>query len=132
DEGGGAGAGGGQRGGAGGQDGGGRGFLAGLEQGEGGEGIPRREVRHRGRRGGPAQCPVDRLQGARGIVPGGDGGRDGIEDGEDRLHRRDGHPAHPQVRARIRGGREVRQPEDRGVPEHDGDDAGRVERSHAG
>ena len=51
------------------------------------------------------------------------------EDRQDRVRRRHGHPADPQVRARVRGGRAVRQPEDRDLPEHDGHDAGRLERS---
>ena len=37
-----------------------------------------------------------------------------------------------KLRPRLRGGREVREPEDRDLPEHDRDDAGRLERSDAG
>ena len=66
-----------------------------------------------------------------GIVPGRHGGGDGVQDRQGRLRRRHGHPADPQLRARLRAGREVRQPEDRGVPEHDRHDAGRLERPDA-
>ena len=52
-----------------------------------------------------------------------------LEVGQDRLRRRHGHPADPQVRPRLRGGRQARQPEDRGLPEHDRHDARGVERS---
>ena len=44
---------------------------------------------------------------------------DGLQDRQGRLRRRHGHPADPQVRLRLRAGRQVRQPEGRGVPEHD-------------
>ena len=54
------------------------------------------------------------------------------QDRQDRLRRRHGHPADPPLRPRVRGGREVRQPEDRDLPEHDRDDAGGLERPHAG
>ncbi len=36
-----------------------------------------------------------------------------------RLRGRHGHPAHPQIRLRLRTGREIRQSAGRGVPEHD-------------
>ena len=89
------------------------------------------QVRDRGRGRRPAQRPVGRVQGARGIVPGRHGGGHGVEDGQGRVRRRHGHPADPQVRPRLRGRRQVRQSEDRGLPEHDRDDAGGVERSDA-
>ena len=107
-------------------------LLPGQRHGEGRQGVPRRQVRHRRRGRGPAQRPVDRVQGARGLVPGRDGRGHGLEDGQGRLRRRHGHPADPQVRPRLRGGRQVRQSEDRGLPEHDRHDAGRVERPDPG
>ena len=43
----------------------------------------------------------------------------GLQDRQGRLRRRHGHPADPQVRLRLRAGRQVRQARRRGVPEHD-------------
>ena len=56
-----------------------------------------------------AERAVDRLQGAGGLVPRRPAGREGLEDRQGRLRRRHGHPADPQVRLRLRAGREVRQ-----------------------
>ena len=56
----------------------------------------------------------------------------GLEDRQGRLRRRHGHPADPQVRLRLRPGRQVRQEGRRGVPEHDRHDRRRLERSGQG
>ena len=49
--------------------------------------FPEPQVRHHRRGGGPAERPVDRLQGARGLLPRRDGRGHGVEDGQGRLRR---------------------------------------------
>ena len=57
--------------------------------------------------------------------------RPGLQDRQGRLRRRHGHPAHPQVRLRLRPGREIRQEGRRGVPEHDRHHGRGLERSRS-
>ena len=79
-----------------GPDRGGR-LQPGSGAGEGRQGVPGHALRdHRhGRR--PAERAVDRVQGARGLVPGRGTRGDGLEDRRGRLRRRHGHSADPQA-----------------------------------
>ena len=96
------------------------------------QGVPRHQVRDHRFGGRAAQRAVGRVQGARGLVPGRHGGGAGLQDRQGRLRRRHGHPADPQLRPRLRAGRQARQPRRRGVRQHDRHDAGRLERSGQG
>ena len=51
---------------------------------------------------------VGGVQGARGQLPGRHGGGAGQQDRQGRLRRRHGHPADPQLRLRLRAGRQAR------------------------
>ena len=52
----------------------------------------------------------------------------GVQDRQGRLRRRHGHSADPQLRLRLRAGRQARQSAGRDLPEHDRHHAGRLER----
>ena len=95
------------------------GFSCGIGDGDGRAGVPRHQVRdhRRGRR--PAERALGRLQGAGRLLPRRRARGDGVEDRQGRLRRRHGHPADPQVRLRLRPGRQGGEPRRRGVPEHD-------------
>ncbi len=96
------------------------------------QGIPGHQVRDHRFGGRGAQRAVGRVQGARGLLPGRHGRGHGVQDRQGRLRRRHGHPADPQLRPRLRAGRQVRQSRCRGVRQHDRHDAGRLERSGQG
>ena len=96
------------------------------------QGVPGHQVRDHRFGGRAAERAVGGVQGARGLVPGRHGGGAGLEDRQGRLRRRHGHPADPQLRPRLRAGRQARQRRRRGVRQHDRHDAGRLERSGQG
>ena len=69
------------------------------------------------------------VQGAGGLVPGRHAGGAGLQERQDRLRRRHGHPADPPLPVRLRAGRQVRQSQGRADRQHDRHDARRLERS---
>ena len=69
-------------------------------------GVPRHAVRHHRHGGRPAERALGRLQGAGGLLSRRHARGDGLEDRQGRLRRRHGHPAHPQIRLRLRARRE--------------------------
>ena len=111
-------------------------IMAGFSQrhaaGDGRAGIPRHQVRPDRRRGRPAQRALGRVQRARGLLPRRHAGGDGLEDRQGRLRRRHGHPADPQVRLRLRPGRQGGEPRRQGHPEHDRHHPRRLERPGQG
>ena len=94
--------------------------------------VPRHPVRHhrRGRR--PAERALGGLQRARGQLPRRHARGAGVRDRQGRLRRRHGHPADPQVRLRLRPGRQGGEPRRRGLPEHDRHDRRGLERPGQG
>ena len=87
---------------------------------EGRQGVPEHEVRHHrlGRRAAQRRSPIV-FKEHEGSLPGRHAGGHGLQDRQGRLRRRHGHPADPQLRLRLRAGRQVRQSRSRGDPEHD-------------
>ena len=94
-------------------------------------GVPRHRLRHHRHGGRAAERALGGLQRARGLLPRRRAGGDGVEDRQGRLRRRHGHPADPEVRLRLRAGRQGDQPRRRGLPEHDRHHRRRLERPGA-
>ena len=67
-----------------------------------------------------------------GFLSGRHGRRAGLQVRQAGLHRRHGHPLDPQVRLRLRAGRQARQGGRRGAGQHDGQHAGGLERPDQG
>ena len=95
--------------------------------------YPKHQVRHHRRRGRPAECPVDRVQGTGRLIRRRRHRGEDIQDRQGRLRRRHGHPADLEIRMRLCAGRQIRfRRQGRSVRQHDRHHAGGVERPGQG